>query len=117
MAATLPKPDGLKARLLAEIEAKSGIRKADLPEKGGWRLRVGQAIERTRQLSGLLLKEFAAAIGRDERQVARWISGEERPQLDAIFAVPELRQFLIIALAEKVGGVDITTQIQIRRTA
>ncbi len=92
--------------------AKAEVRKADM-----WRLAVGAAIERTRILSGLSLKEFARDIGRDERQIARWIDGTDRPQFDAIFGVDALRQPLVIALAELAGhGVELQTVITIRRT-
>ncbi len=92
--------------------AKADVRKADLV----WRLSVGQAIERARLLSGLSLKEFADRVGRNERQVARWINATDRPQFDAIFAREELRHPLVLALAELAGaGVEFT--VRLRRTA
>ena len=100
----------------ADRMAKSDLRKAEIPD---WRADVGQAIERMRLLARLSLKELAALIVRDERQVARWIAGSERPQLDALFAVAALRQPLVIALAElaQADGVDVVTQITVRRIA
>jgi len=95
--------------------AKARLRKAEADE---WRLGVGQAIARVQQRSGLSLKEFAAVLHRNERQVARWFTGAENAQLAAIVAVPTLRQLLIVALAELVGeSVEITTAITIRRIA
>lgn len=93
--------------------------KADLriPDQEAWRGRIGDAIERTRTLARLSLKEFADRIGRDERQVARWIHGAERPQFDALFAVPGFRALLVQALAELADGVQVETHITIRRTA
>lgn len=93
---------------------KADLRKADVSD---WRADVGRALARMRLLAGLSLKELAAAIVRDERQIARWIAGAERPQLDAIFAVATLRQPLVIALAElaQADGIDVVTQITIRR--
>jgi len=101
-------------------DTTAGMLKADLriPEGPDWRRDVGRALERTRLLAGFdSLKTFAAAIGRDERQIARWITGAERPQLDALFAVPTLRQPLVVALAElaQADGIDIVTQITVRR--
>lgn len=96
---------------------KADLRKADGPD---WRATLGAALERMRLLAGFAsLKELAAAIGRDERQIARWIAGSERPQFDALFAVPALRQPLVVALAELAlaDGVDIVTQITVRRRA
>lgn len=106
----LPDPNG--------ETAKAGIRKTDSEAIGDgiWRAEVGRAIERTRALSGLLLKEFAARLRKDERTVSRWISAEERPQIDLIFAVDDFRELLVIALAE-VAGVEVATQITVRRRA
>jgi hypothetical protein len=105
-------------RLLADIGhprmAKAelvDVRKADVD----WKLQMGKVIERVQ--GPLLLKEFADAIDRDERQVKRWIDGKERPHFDAIFAVDRFRTRLVVALAELSHDVDITTTLTIRRTA
>ena len=91
---------------------KADLRKA---ETDRWRCAVGLAVERVVSLCGWSLKEFAAAVGRDERQVARWITGRERPQFDALFAVEQLRQPTIQALAELAGdGVEIETVVRLR---
>jgi hypothetical protein len=95
--------------------AKADLRNAEM---GRWPERVGGAIARVQHRSGLSLKEFAAVVARDERQVARWFAGTEHPQLAAIFAVAALRELLIVALAELAGeSVEITTEIRIRRSA
>jgi len=91
---------------------RADLRKA---EADHWRFAIGLAIERTLSLCGWSLKEFAAAVNRDERQCARWITGGERPQFDALFAVERLRQPLIQALAELAGdGVEIETVVRLR---
>ncbi len=105
--------------LLPETSAgmlKADLRKAEILE---WKTGVGRAIERMRLLASLSLKELADAIKRDERQVARWIAGTERPQFDALFAVPRLRQPLVVAIAElaQADGIEITTHIELRRRA
>lgn len=92
--------------------------KADLNNLDpGWRARVGAAIARAFQLAGLSQKEAAAAVGHDQAQVARWLSGQERPQFDALFAVEALRAPLVIALAALAEDIDVTTTITIRRSA
>ncbi len=100
----------------AERLAKAPIRKAD---DADWKVAVGHVVERTRQMSGLSLKEFSAAIHRDERQVARWEDGTDRPQFDAIYAVPRLRAFAVVAFAELANGVgvEVITEIRVRKTA
>lgn len=92
--------------------------KADLKEvEVLWRTRVGQAVARAFSLANLSQKEVAGLVNRDVAQVARWISGAERPQFDALFSVEILREPLVIALAALSDQIDITTQISIRRRA
>lgn len=98
--------------------AKAGlrdIRKADQDEAE--RARIGHAIEKAAKGMGWNLDEFAAHVGRDARQVARWIAGKENPQFAALFAVPEFRGPLVIALASLAEDIDVTTTISIRRRA
>ena len=91
--------------------------KADLKKTESWQ-DAGAAIRRALDLAGLSLKEAAALCEKDVAQVARWMTGDEPPQLEAVFACPVLRQPLVIALAERAGaGVSVETTIQIRRTA
>jgi ribosome-binding protein aMBF1 (putative translation factor) len=91
--------------------AKADIRKAD-------RVRaLGGCIDEVRRVLGLSLKEFAAALGKDARQVKRWIDGAERPQLEAVFVLERFRGPLVIALARLVADVDVITEIRVRRSA
>lgn len=103
--------------LLTSEMGRPRMAKADLrkPETPAWKARIGAAIDRTRTLARLTLKEFAGAIDRDERQVARWIAGSERPQLDAIFSVEALRGPLVIALAELSEDIAVQTTIVVRK--
>jgi transcriptional regulator with XRE-family HTH domain len=92
--------------------AKADLRKPEPPND------VGAAIARAQQLRGWTLKEFADALDRDERQLARWIAGTEHPQLDTLFALVSFRHALIVALAEQAGlGVDVQTVITLRTAA
>lgn len=121
MASTLPASAVPRHRLLPENSAgamaKANLRKPEA-SVDDWRAEVGHAIERVKNMTGLSLKEFADAVGREDRQVARWIAGTERPQIDAIFAVASLRQPLIVALSELAGvGVEIETVIRVKRSA
>jgi ribosome-binding protein aMBF1 (putative translation factor) len=91
-------------------------------EQQTWRSEVAKTIERVRALSGMNLNEFADAVGRDPRQVSRWLKGEERPHIDAFFASEQLLEPLLVAFAERVeqiapskGLAKVTTQITIER--
>lgn len=112
---------GSRHLLTSEIPrrmAKADLRNPEMPaETADWRAQIGRALDRARLLAGMSLKEFADAIGRDERQIARWINGTERPQLDAMFSVKELRGPMVVALAELSETVDVQTTITVRRTA
>lgn len=94
--------------------------KADLrfPENVDFRSAIGQCIDRARLALAWNLDELARNLGdRDPRQVARWISGVERPQFDVLFACEPLRVPLVIQLAGLSAQVEVTTQITVRRTA
>ncbi len=95
--------DGLRA-----TPAKA-VQKIDL---GSWKAQIGRAIARCFSLAGLSQKEAAALLERDQSQIARWTDGEDRPQLDALFAVAILRKPLIHALAELADDVLIETVIR-----
>lgn len=114
---TLPDRGAARHRLLSESRPKmahADLRKA---EKAEW-IVLGKAVEGCRILLKLSLKEFAAELDRDERQVARWIAATERTQVDAIFAVVRFRRWFVIALAEQAGdGVELETTIKIQRSA
>ena len=81
-----------------------------------FRSEFGAVVERVRQRAGLSLKQFADRIKRDERQIARWINGTERPQFDAIFAREEFRPLVVEAIAEIAGaGVQLETVVRVTR--
>ena len=87
-------------------------------ETSDWRGAIAFAVQRCFDLSGVSQKEAAALLERDHSQVARWMNGDERPLLDALFAVDLFRKNLIIALAELANvGLEIETVIRIRRAA
>ena len=117
MSTTLASPsvDGL--RELADLQprmAKADLRKA---ETVNYREQIGQAIQRATSLIGWTLKELAGHVNRDPRQVARWIAGQERAQLDVLWEVEELRGPLVLALAELSQQAEVVTTISLRRTA
>jgi ribosome-binding protein aMBF1 (putative translation factor) len=93
--------------------APSHLRKA---EKVDFQAEIGGCLERARCWLGWSLKECAAKLGRDERQVSRWESGTERTQVDVVMAVEELQQPFAAQLA-KLSGADIHVHVSFRRIA
>ena len=94
--------------------AKASLNKI---EQAG-RQTLGRVVRLCFEIAGLSQKEAAARVNRDQAQVARWISGDERAQVDTLLAVDALRQPLLLALAELAGdGVAVETTITVRRTA
>ena len=81
------------------------------------RQQLGCCMDEVRRVCGLDLGQFADALGKDSRQVARQIKGDERPQLDAVFAVAAFRAPLVIALARGVAEIEMFTEMRIRRSA
>jgi hypothetical protein len=60
------------------------------------------------------LKEFAVALGKNESQIRRQIAGEERPQLEVVFAIERFQGPLVISLARLATGVEVDTVLHIR---
>lgn len=80
-----------------------------------FRQQIGGAIQRAVAIVGWSNKEAAAKVGAEDSQFGKWISGAERPHLDRLFAVEELRGPLVIALASLAENAEIATEIRIRR--
>lgn len=78
---------------------------------------IGACLDYARRVVGWSLDQLACELGRDARQVRRWIDGAENAQVHVVFSVPDLREPFVIALAGLAPGCDIVTTISIRRTA
>lgn len=78
---------------------------------------VGRAIQRAVSLAGLTNKEAAALVGVNDSQFGKWLSGNEPPQVHRVFAVPALRQPLVLALAEccESDGISVKTVVTLER--
>lgn len=73
---------------------------------------LGTCLDDARSAVKWTLDQLAAELKRDPRQVRRWIAGEERTQVDVVFAVPELRKPFVIALA-KLAECSVETTVRI----
>lgn len=79
-----------------------------------WPVLLGQALQSAVAVVGWSNKEAAARIGTDDAEFGKWLSGARRTQTDKVFAVAELREPYIVALA-KLAGATIRTQIEWER--
>lgn len=92
--------------------------KANLPkgEKREMWPELGACLDHARRDRGWTVDQLAAELQRDSKQVARWLRGEERTQVDAVFAVEALREPFVIALA-KLARMAVEETVTIRRSA
>lgn len=99
-------------------EMRPSMLKADLPkgETVSFLSEIGACLDAARREVGWTVDQLAAELDRDAKQVARWMRGEERTQVDAVFRVPALRQPFVVALA-RLASCDVKTTIEIRRSA
>lgn len=77
---------------------------------------IGACLDEARRVVGWTLEQLAQELGRDPRQVRRWIAGEEQTQVAVVFAVEPLRQPFVVALA-KLAQCEVITEIRVRRSA
>lgn len=82
--------------------------KADLPKRENREslARIGTCLDEARREVGWTVDQLACELHRDSKQVARWIRGEERTQVDAVFGVERLRAPFVEALARLSDAFD-----------
>lgn len=99
-------------------EMRPAMAKADLPQRESRELlaQIGACLDAARREVGWTVDQLAIELKRDSKQVGRWMRGEERTQVDAVFGVEPLRQPFVVALA-KLAACEVTTHISIRRPA
>ena len=103
-------------RVIGEMQPE--MLKATLPKGETVNLlaELGACLDFARRAVGWTVDQLAGELGRDSKQVARWMRGEERTQVDAVFQIAALRQPFVIALA-KLAACDVVTTISVRRQA
>jgi hypothetical protein len=103
---------GEKRPVMAKAVLPSGEKASKLKE-------IGECLDFARRYVGWNLDQLADALKRDSKQVARWIRGEERTQVDVVLNVQRLHGPFVIALArlENEGCIEVTTTIRIKETA
>lgn len=106
---------GARQRVLSDVQpemAKAALAGRGKPEMRRFWAETGACVDEARRVVGWTLEQLAAEIGRDARQVRRWIAGEEQTQIAAVFAVEALRQPFVIALA-RLAECEVTTEIRV----
>jgi hypothetical protein len=79
---------------------------------------LGGCLDFARRYVGWTIDQLAGELDRDSKQVARWIRGEERCQVDAVLEVRQLHGPFVIALAQlRSDEVVIETTIRIKGMA
>jgi ribosome-binding protein aMBF1 (putative translation factor) len=118
MSSSVNQSMGAAHRLLHELPPPPMAKATSRKLNSDFQADIGGCIARARLLVGWSKKELAAAVERDDAQISRWEAGKERPQFDALWSVPAFRAPFVIALAELAkDGIEISTEIRIRRTA
>lgn len=90
---------------------RADLRKADDVDFRG---EIGACLQRAASLLGWSLKELSGKVKRDERQIARWLNGQERVQVDVVFECEELRQPFALQLS-KLSGADLHIHAEFRK--
>jgi ribosome-binding protein aMBF1 (putative translation factor) len=80
----------------ASAMARADLRKAENDEI---QADIGGCLDYARREVGWTLEQLAAELGRDPRQVRRWIANEETVQTHVVWKAKPLRQPFVIALA------------------
>lgn len=116
MASSVADPSVARHRVLPEkagAPLRAPLRK---PESDDAMAEIGGCLDEAKRAAGLTLKELAAALHRDERQVQRWIDGKENTNIAAVFAVAALRKPFVVALS-KLAGCEVETTVRIKVNA
>lgn len=103
MGSSLPGLMGLTPRANAEKPLKADLRKPETPAHAS--ADIGQCLDAARVALGWSLDRLALELGRDARQVSRWMRGEEHTQVALVWSVVALRKPFVVALARLAGAV------------
>jgi hypothetical protein len=103
------RPEMAKASLDRVRKADTGV---DIEPN---RRAVGRCLELAAASLGWSLKETATALDADEREVAKWYSGERRLHHDRIIAVPDLYDAFVLQQAALSRRIERETVLRYRQ--
>lgn len=76
---------------------------------------LGECLDEARNALGWTVDRLAQELKRNRQQVGRWITGDERTQVDVVWSVPVLRGPFVIALAKRAPECcQVETTVRIR---
>lgn len=109
--------DGVPSRHRVIRETRPRMAKAMLPkgENALYLVHIGGCLDEARRVVGWTVSQLADELDRDEKQVARWIRGEERTQVDVVFTVAVLQAPFVVAMA-RLAQCEIETWIKVKTT-
>jgi ribosome-binding protein aMBF1 (putative translation factor) len=112
MPQSLAKQPASRHRVIGEM--RPAMVKAVLPsgEKRDFLAEIGGCLDYARRDVGWTVDQLSAELKRDSKQVARWMRGEERTQVDVVMTVPALRKPFVIALAKVTGEFQIEATLR-----
>ena len=93
--------------------AKASLGKGETREFRAELLLIGECLDEARRVVGWSVERLSQELEKDSKQVGRWMSGEERTQVDVIWTVPVLRQPFMVALAKR-ADCTIETIVRVR---
>lgn len=115
MANTVPSPAARRHVVLPDISrprmAKAVVRKPDTTDLAKVAAACQRAVLRVWETNQLA----AAALGIDDAQFGKWMSGSLRPHLDKLLAHPALHWPLVVELGKLDGTVEEVTELRRRR--
>lgn len=116
MGSSVAKPAPASHRVNGETPKKMAHMSLPKRETDDAMAEIGECLDFARRSVGWTVDQLSRELQRDSKQVARWIRGEERTQMDVVFAVEPLRAPFVIALARLAECFEEETTLRLRMT-
>ena len=117
MSGKVASPSTPQQRAIGEIRPQMVKAVLSKGESADYLKELGECLDFARRMVGWNHDQLADALKRDKKQVGRWMRGEERTQVDQVFAVEALRAPFVIALARVANCCEEETTLRFRLRA